>query len=89
MGSEAMLYGQKIVTSPYLTISVEDWSGVRSPSRAIRRRRQGHRQNIVNRTVPDPKAYLVGGVFHMHPDMLAEVQRRAATRAAIPQEEQE
>ncbi|MDQ0302919.1 hypothetical protein [Ancylobacter polymorphus] len=89
MGSDAVLYGQKIVTSPYLTVTVEDWTGVRSPSRAIRRRRQGHRQNVVHRIVPDPKAYLIGGVFHMHPDMLAEVQRRAATRAALPQEEQE
>lgn len=78
MRPDAMLYGQKIVTSAHLTVTVEDWSGVRSPSRAIRRRRQGHRQNIVHRTVPDPKAYMIAGVIHMHPDTLREFKRRAA-----------
>lgn len=84
MGSEgAWLYGQKIFACDYLTISVEDWSGVRSPSRAARRLRKGHRQNIVHRTVPDPKGYLIGGAFHMHPETIREFQRQIATRAAL------
>ena len=68
-------FGTKFYTSLYLTITVEDWSGVRSPSRAIRRRRQGHRQNIRHRIVPDPNAYEFGGGLHMHPETLREFLR--------------
>jgi hypothetical protein len=54
----------------------EDWSGVRSPSRAERRRRQGHRQNI--RFVPKKEAYVVdrGRALVMHPAMALELRKQ-------------
>lgn len=38
--------GLKVVVSEHLLGMKEDWSKVRSPSRAKRRLKQGHRQNI-------------------------------------------
>ncbi len=59
--------GVNIYESIHLTIQVEDWSDVRSPGRA-RRRRAKHRQNIVIRRDPDPNAYqMPDGRIHMHP----------------------
>ncbi len=42
-------FGFRIVTSELVGEQYEDWSAVRSPSRAIRRRRQGHRQRVTVR----------------------------------------
>lgn len=47
-----------IVVDAGLPDLVEDWSGVRSPSRARRRRAQGHRQNI--KLVSRDDLYVVG-----------------------------
>ena len=38
----------------------------RSPSRARRRERLGHRQNYIS--APDPKVYQIQGALYMHPD---------------------
>lgn len=46
----SMLNGFLIIESPSMTDAVEDWSRVRSPSRAARRRKK-HRQNIEVRHV--------------------------------------
>lgn len=59
----------------------EDWSRVRSPARARRRRRK-HRQNIVQLFKPLGHAYRVPDgrgsfVYVMHPDMAAELRRQA------------
>ncbi len=49
------LGGLRIVESTHLTIGpFEDWSNVRSPGRAARRRRQGHQQRIRIYYKPDP-----------------------------------
>ena len=43
------MFGMQIVESPAVGDAYEDWSGVRSPSRAVRRLKQGHPQNAVTR----------------------------------------
>lgn len=53
----------------------EDWSKVRSPGRA-RRRRSRRRQNIVVRD--DPAAYELRGVLYIHPSLAIELRRHAA-----------
>lgn len=60
-------------TEPY-----EDWSRVRSPARARRRLKQGHRQNIVHRR--KPAAYQINGVIFAHPEIVRQL--RAQTREA-------
>lgn len=56
----------------------EDWSRVRSPGRARRRRRRGFRQNIVVPQLPDPQIYKIGHQLIMHPEMARKL--RAAVR---------
>jgi hypothetical protein len=73
--------GVNIYESLLLTIPVEDWSAVRSPGRA-RRRRAKHRQNIVTRRDPDPSAYNIGGQLHMHPETARKL--RAALHPSHP-----
>jgi hypothetical protein len=49
-----MFGGVRIIESVRMVDQVEDWSRVRSPSRAARRRRQGHRQTSSPGEVPSP-----------------------------------
>lgn len=59
----------------------EDWSQVRSPSRALRRRKRGHRQRIVIRSVPRKDVFVIGNhTMVMHPTVAAELWRM--TKAA-------
>jgi len=70
-------------SSTYLTITEEDWSDVRSPGRARRRRRQGHAQRIRFVTLPDPKLYqLQGGIMIGHPKTIERMERELAARMA-------
>ncbi len=52
----------------------EDWSKVRSPGRARRRQRYGHRQNV--RIVLKPAAYQMGATMFVHPLIAAELRRQ-------------
>lgn len=54
----------------------EDWSRVRSPGRAARRRRK-HRQNIIQKFKPDPTIYRAGDKLVMHPAIAAELRRQS------------
>ena len=54
----------------------EDWSRVRSPSRAARRLKQGHRQNIVHRY--KPAAFQINGVIYAHPEIVRELRANSA-----------
>jgi hypothetical protein len=62
--------GVRIIEDMKLVDMVEDWSRVRSPSRAERRRRHGHHQNIVIRAVPKKEGYSIDGgrTIIMHPE---------------------
>jgi len=68
--------GTPIYTSTHLTVPFEDWSKVRSPSRARRRLKQGHRQRIRHLQVPDPKVYQIAGAYHMHPVTAARLREK-------------
>jgi len=74
-----MLTGIRIIESLAMVDLVEDWSRVRSPGRA-RRRRHKHRQNIRIIAVPKTQAVSIDGgrTLIMHPVMAAA--RRAATK---------
>jgi hypothetical protein len=77
----AHLGAVRIVENVHLVETVEDWSAVRSPSRARRRQAQGHRQNI--RTVTRPmRAAIKGadGTLYVHPAVAAEISRSIAAR---------
>lgn len=72
--------GLRIMTDPHMTETVEDWSRVRSPSRAARRRRQGHPQQISYREQPKREAYQLGGVLVMHPEVYAQLAATLETK---------
>lgn len=60
----------RIIQSLAMTREVEDWSRVRSPSRAARRLKQGHRQNVRLLQVPRKDCLSIDGgqTFVMHPE---------------------
>jgi len=70
--------GIRIIEDINMVDHVEDWSRVRSPSRAERRRRYGHKQNIVIRAVPKKTGYSFNGgrSVIMHPEMAQELRRQ-------------
>jgi len=73
-----VLNGVKIIESLHATKTVEDWSRVRSPSRAARRLKRGFRQNIVRRE--EPAAFQIGTQMIVHPAILSEIRRVMASR---------
>jgi hypothetical protein len=75
--------GLKIVENPWMTKTIEDWSRVRSPSRA-RRRRWKHKQNIVTRTVPDKNFYMTADTVICHPAMVCELRKAMEDNSAKP-----
>ena len=70
-----MLGDVKIVESLAMVDQVEDWSGVRSPGRARRRRRK-YRQNIKIVNVPKPHAISIDGgrTLIMHPEIARQLR---------------
>lgn len=70
--------GMPVRTSIFLTVPFEDWSGVRSPGRARRRMKRGHRQRIKYLQLPDPKVFVANGVIHGHPDTIKKMLELAA-----------
>lgn len=73
--------GLRIIEDASLVDVTEDWSRVRSPSRAERRRRQGHRQNIAFVGTPKTECFAFGNTVVMHPVMAAKI--RAATSSDL------
>lgn len=75
-----MMYfrGMLIIEEPSLTVMVEDWSKVRSPARARRRRRK-YPQRIAITARPSPDVYRVGDRLIMHPEIAKELRARAET----------
>jgi hypothetical protein len=69
-----MFSAMRIIESVEAYEPVEDWSHVRSPSRAERRRRQGHRQNIVIRHKPIALQH-ADGYFIVHPAIADQLRR--------------
>jgi hypothetical protein len=72
MFGNPLLGAVRLITNEHLTIGpFEDWSGVRSPGRARRRRRLGHPQRIRFYYKPDPKLIWMGDTLVGHPDTIA------------------
>jgi hypothetical protein len=57
----------RVIESRFLVDVHEDWSKVRSPGRARRRRKHGHRQNIRVWETPKKEAYQIDGKLFVHP----------------------
>lgn len=75
----------RFVENDHLTIGpFEDWSQVRSPGRAARRRKQGHPQRIRFYYKPDPKLLkLPDGTVVGHPVTLQVLRQALADKAAV------
>lgn len=86
-----MFGGIRIVTDGNLVIRTEDWSRVRSPSRAKRRLKRGFSQNIMYRVKPDTKAYTLDGgkTYIMHPEAFEALKIAAATEVLPPEKPKE
>lgn len=76
-----MMGGMRIIEDPGMVDWIEDWSDVRSPSRAIRRRKRGFPQRITRRAVPKTVAYSIEGKLVMHPEMARLLRLKAEKEA--------
>jgi len=78
-----LLSGARIIESLHMTETVEDWSRVRSPSRAARRLRQGYRQNIRVLQLPRKEAISTDGgrTLIMHPELARQLREKLTERA--------
>ena len=76
------LAGLRLVEASNLFDEIEDWSRVRSPARAARRRRRGFPQRIVIRRVPKPEGYVIGGTLFLPPETAAKLRAEIAREAA-------
>lgn len=67
------IYQSEVVGEPY-----EDWSHVRSPSRARRRLKQGHPQRIVKRYKANDSVMMVEAqrAAYVHPHDYPELMKR-------------
>ena len=74
-----ILNGLRIIEDATLTDLVEDWSQVRSPARA-RRRRAKYPQRILFYYKPKPDVFVIEaqGVMVMHPEIARELRRKLA-----------
>jgi hypothetical protein len=72
----------RIVEDASLVDTIEDWSGVRSPGRASRRRKLGHRQNITLKSVPRQEVYFLDGgrTMVVHPEVARAIEQQIAQR---------
>jgi hypothetical protein len=67
--------GTRIVESEHMTETIEDWTKVRSPGRARRRMKQGHKQRIEYHTVPRRDVISIDGgrTLVCHPALMREI----------------
>ena len=72
-----MINGLRIFDSEVIGDPYEDWSQVRSPSRARRRRRSGHPQRIVTRYRANGKVFhdVNRNCVYMHPHDRMKLER--------------
>ena len=78
----AAIPSSRIVEDATLVDYVEDWSKVRSPSRALRRQKRGFKQNVFMRAVPNKTVYSIdnGRVRVMHPEVARAIERHLAAQ---------
>jgi hypothetical protein len=70
----------EFIVSLHATKRREDWSRVRSPSRAARRLAKGIRKHAVP-IIEEPACYAFGNRMVIHPDLMRKL--RAATAPSI------
>lgn len=72
------IMGMPVIESVHMTIGpFEDWSKVRSPSRAKRRLKLGHKQNINIYHSPNPDVMqMANGTFVGHPATIAKLRNK-------------
>lgn len=75
--------GVRLIDSLDMVNIIEDWSRVRSPGRARRRMRQGHKQNVVYKHVPKTQVVSIDGgrTWLVHPAVRREVELQVAKLA--------
>lgn len=63
-------------TNEYMLEYYEDWSGCRSIARAKRRRKRGHRQNVVIRSKPSSEFWhdKTNNIVYCHPEAYKKLQ---------------
>lgn len=72
--------GVKVIESPEAYEVQEDWSRVRSPGRAARRRRCGHRQNIALTHKPLCFSINDGRTLIVHPQIAVQLRKEISAR---------
>jgi hypothetical protein len=75
--------GVRIIEDANLVDAVGlDWSGCRSPSRAKRRIKHGHRQRVKTAYVPKKDAFSIDGgrTFIMHPEIARMMREQMHAR---------
>lgn len=79
--------GLRIIESEHMVDQVEDWSQVRSPARAARRRRRGFPQRIRIVERPKQEVLQMGEKLIMHPEigrqLRAEIDRQNASGSIV------
>jgi len=82
MSALGSLSGIRVITNSAVGDPYEDWSGVRSPSRARRRRAKGHPQRIVVRYRANGKFYhdRLHNTIICHPGDYVRIQRALAAQ---------
>ena len=78
MSTLASLSGIRVITNDAVGDPYEDWSGVRSPGRARRRRAGGHPQRIVVRYRANGQFYhdRLHNAIICHPDDYVRIQQK-------------
>lgn len=74
--------GLRILESDHMVDQVEDWSQVRSPARAERRRRRGFPQRIRIVEKPKQEVLRIGDTLVMHPAIARELRAAIDAQAA-------
>jgi hypothetical protein len=69
---------QVIIDDEAMSETIEDWSAVRSPSRAKRRMKKGHNQKIVIRRVAKKEILRFYDKMVMHSEMAARLANEAS-----------
>lgn len=80
--SNPLMYGgMRVILDATLADTVVDWANVRSPSRAMRRVRQGKRHHLPMTKRPKREAFRVGDAMVMHPELWKEIERELSAQA--------
>ena len=74
--------GMPVMTSLLLTVPFEDWSEVRSKSRARRRMKRGYKQNVRHLQLPDPNVFVINNTIHGHPETIRALLAAASKAGA-------